>query len=169
MESRVMEKKIIKIKEIKEAHKLPYDYILDLVVKNHGSVSESTLRRILEEGSEDRQNFNYHSVADVYNALTLEFGEDFKTEEPQALKALLSERNRWIDRLAEEIETLKEHHRVVEDLYEQRRDNFTKTIELQKTTYEQSLKLLKERVERQDMIIERLLNAQLNNEIEKEL
>lgn len=168
MESRVMEKKILKIKEIKEAHKVPNEYILDLVSKNHGSVSDSTLRRILEEGSEDRQNFQYHSVADVYSALTLEFGEDFVTEDIGSVKALLSERNKWIDRLVEEINTMKEHHKAVENLYEQRKDNFEKTIELQKQTYEQSLRLAKERIEKQDALIERLLKIQLKEEEEGE-
>lgn len=160
MEKRVISKKISVIKKIKEEHSLPNDYILDLVARNNGNVSDSTLRRILADGSED-EGFRYSSVADLYNALTMEFGEDYATDDPAALKVILSERNKWIDRLVEEIETLKEDYSVREQLYDERKDNYEKTIELQKLTYEQSLALLRERIQKQDDIIERLLSAHL--------
>lgn len=160
MEKRVMSKKISIIKKIKEEHNLPNDLILDLVARNNGNVSESTLKRILADGSED-ENFRYSSIADLYNALTLEFGEDFTTEDPAALKVILSERNKWIDRLAEEIETLKDDYSVREELYKERKENYEKTIELQNRTYEQSLSLLRERITKQDIIIEKLLDAHL--------
>lgn len=163
MEKRVMSKKISVIKAIRNEHNLSVDFILNLVAKNSGSVSESTLKRILADGSEE-QDFRYSSIADVYNALTIEFGEDFSNDDPSALKAILSERNRWIDRLAEEIEAIKEDYAVREILYSERRDNYEKTIELQKRTYEQSLALLKERIEKQDQIIEKLLDAHLVKE-----
>ena len=163
MEKRVMARKIQTIKRIKAEHNLPNELILDLVAKNSGSLSESTLKRILADGSEE-QNFQYASIADLYNALTMEFGEEFRTDDPSAIKAILSERNRWIDRLAEEIETIKEDYAVRELLYAERKDNYEKTIELQKITYEQSLKLLKDRIEKQDAIIERLLDAHLVKE-----
>lgn len=160
MEKRVMSKKISIIKKIKEEHNLPNDLILDLVARNNGNVSESTLKRILADGSED-ENFRYSSIADLYNALTLEFGEDFTTEDPAALKVILSERNKWIDRLAEEIETLKDDYSVREELYKERKENYEKTIELQERTYEQSLSLLRDRITKQDIIIEKLLDAHL--------
>lgn len=160
MEKRVMSKKISVIKRIKTEHNLPNDLILDLVNRNNGSLSESTLKRILADGSEE-QNFQYSSIADLYNALTIEFGEDYKADDPAAIKAILSERNRWIDRLAEEIETIKEDFAVRETLYDQRKENYEKTIELQKITYEQSLALLRDRIDKQDVIIEQLLCAHL--------
>lgn len=160
MEKRVMAKKISVIKQIKAAHNLPNDKILDLVVRNGGSLADSTLRRILADGSEE-QTFQYASIADLYNALTMEFGEDFVTDDISSVKAVLSERNKWIDRLVEEIETLKEDYSVREQLYAERKTNYEKTIELQKQTYEQSLSLLRERIEKQDIIIEKLLDAHL--------
>lgn len=163
MEQRVMSKKIIVIKQIKNEHNLPNDEILNLVLKNGGSVSDSTLRRLLADGSEE-QKFQYASVADIYNALTKEFGEDYSSDDPVALKTIISERNRWIDRLAEEIETLKEDYAVRENLYAERKENYEKTIELQKATYEQSLALLRERVAKQDIIIEKLLDSHLARE-----
>lgn len=149
MEKRIMSKKLEIIKQIKEAHNLPNDKILDLVARNGGSLSDSTLRRILAENSEE-QSFQYSSIADLYNALTLEFGEDFKDNDPTTLKALLSERNRWIDRLAEEIESIKEEHKAREALYAQRKD-----------TYERTITILQERIDKQDALIEQLLTAHL--------
>lgn len=163
MEKRVMSKKIMVIKKIKEEHNLPNDLILDLVVRNNGNISESTLKRILADGSEE-ESFRYSTIADLYNALTLEFGEDFATEDPAALKVILSERNKWIDRLVEEIAALKEDYGVRETLYSEWKKNYEKTIELQKLTYEQSLSLLRERITKQDEIIEKLLDAHLIKE-----
>lgn len=163
MEKRVMSKKIMIIKQIKAEHNLPNDAILNLVLKSGGSVSDSTLRRLLADGSEE-QSFQYASVADVYNALTKEFGEDYSSDDPLTLKTIISERNRWIDRLAEEIETLKEDYAVRETLYAERKENYEKTIELQKATYEQSLALLRDRVAKQDIIIEKLLDSHLSKE-----
>ena len=163
MERRVMSKKISVIKKIKEEHNLPNDLILDLVARNNGNVSDSTLKRILADGSED-ESFRYSSIADIYNALTMEFGEDFAAEDPASLKVILSERNKWIDRLVEEIETLKEDYAVREQLYAERKHNYEKTIELQSQTYEQSLALLRERITKQDEIIEKLLDAHLIKE-----
>lgn len=163
MEKRVMSKKIAIIKKIKEDHSLPNDLILSLVARNGGSLSESSLRRILADGSED-QHFQYAIIADLYNALTLEFGEDYKADDPATIKAILSERNRWIDRLVEEIETIKEDFGVREQLYAERKTNYEKTIDLQKQMYEQSLSLLKDRIEKQDAIIEKLLDTHLDKE-----
>lgn len=163
MEKRVIAKKIQTIKKIKEEHGLSMDHILNLVISSSGSVSESTLRRILSDGSED-EGFRYTSVADVYNALVKEYGEDYVSEDVETLKTLLFERNKWIDRLAEEIETLKEDYAVRECLYQERKENYEKTIDLQKQTYEQSLRLAKERIEKQDDIIEKLLDAHLIKE-----
>ena len=163
MEKRVMSKKIQVIKQIKNQHNLPNDVILSFVMKNGGTVSDSTLRRILEDGSEEK-TFQYASVADVYNALTKEFGDDYSTDDPVTLKTIISERNRWIDRLAEEIETLKDDYAVRETLYAERKENYEKTIELQKATYEQSLALLRDRVAKQDIIIEKLLESHLSKD-----
>lgn len=163
MEKRVMARKIQTIKRIKAEHNLPNELILDLVAKNNGAVSESTLKRILEDGSEDK-DFRYSSIADTYNALTLEFSEDLRSDDIKELKIIISERNRWIDRLVEEIKTTKEDYAVREALYEQRKCNYEATIELQQQTYEQSLKILQERIEKQDAIIERLLDAHLVKE-----
>lgn len=153
MEKRIMSKKLEIIKQIKEAHNISYDKILDLVTRNGGSISMSTLRRIFEENSKKDNGFRYTSVADVYNALTLEFGEDFQVDDVATLKAILSERNRWIDRLSEEIESTREEHKARETLYAQRKD-----------TYERTIAILQERVAKQDALIEQLLAAQLDKE-----
>jgi hypothetical protein len=152
MEKRIMSKRIATIKQIKTEHQMPNDMILDLVYKNGGTVSESTLKRILADGSEE-QNFQYAGVADIYNALVKEFGEDYKSDDIATLKSIILDRNRWIDRLAEEIETKKKEFHRREDLYSERKANYERTIEM-----------LQARIDKQDEIIEKLLDAHLIKE-----
>ena len=47
MEKRIMSNKVKIIKSIKEEHNLPNEMILDLVARNNGTISESSLKRIL--------------------------------------------------------------------------------------------------------------------------
>lgn len=153
MEQRIMSNKVQIIKQIKEKHNLPNDMILDLVARNNGTISESSLRRVFEDGSEDK-TFRYSTIEDLYNALTKEFGDDFSSEDPAVLKNIILERNNWIDRLVEEIKHNKEDFSVRETLYEERKQN-----------YEHTIKMLQERIDKQDKIIEMLLNSHLSKEV----
>lgn len=153
MEQRIMSNKVQIIKRIKEKHNLPNDMILDLVTRNNGTISESSLRRVFEDGSEDK-TFRYSTIEDLYNALTKEFGDDFSSEDPAVLKNIILERNNWIDRLVEEIKHNKEDFSARETLYEERKQNYVHTI-----------KMLQERIDKQDEIIERLLDSHLSKEV----
>ena len=152
MEQRIMSNKVQIIKRIKEKHNLPNDMILDLVARNNGTISESSLRRVFEDGSEDK-TFRYSTIEDLYNALTKEFGDDFSSEDPAVLKNIILERNNWIDRLVEEIKHNKEDFSARETLYEERKQNYVHTI-----------KMLQERIDKQDEIIKRLLDSHLAKE-----
>lgn len=154
MEKRIMSKRIAMIKQIKNEHQVPNDIILDLVYKNGGSVSESTLKRILADGSEE-QNFQYSSIADIYNALVKEFSEDFASDDIATLKSIILDRNRWIDRLAEEIETKKKEFHRREDLYAERKRNYDHTIEMLQNRIDRQDEMINKR----DDMIEKLINA----------
>ena len=150
MEHRIMSNKVLTIKKIKEKHNLPNDMILDLVARNNGTISESSLRRVFEDGSEDRP-FRYSTIEDLYNALTKEFGDDYANDDPAVLKNIILERNNWIDRLVEEIKHNKEDFSVRETLYEERKQNYQHTIQM-----------LQARIDKQDEIIDRLLDSHLS-------
>jgi hypothetical protein len=126
--------------------------ILDLVTRNNGTISESSLKRVFEEGSEDK-TFRYSTIEDLYNALTKEFGDDYANDDPAVLKNIIAERNNWIDRLVEEIKHTKEDFAVREKLYEERKSNYDHTIEM-----------LQARIDKQDEIIEKLLDSHLSKE-----
>lgn len=159
MERSIMCKRIAMIKQIKNEHQVPNDIILDLVYKNGGSVSESTLKRILADGSEEL-NFQYASIADIYNALIKEFGEDFASDDVATLKGIILDRNRWIDRLAEEIETKKKEFHRREDLYAERKRNYDHTIQMLQTRIDRQDEMINKR----DDMIEKLINALIDKE-----
>lgn len=150
MEHRIMSNKVLTIKKIKEKHNLPNDMILDLVARNNGTISESSLRRVFEDGSEKRP-FRYATIEDLYNALTKEFGDDYANDDPAILKNIILERNNWIDRLVEEIKHNKEDFSVRETLYEERKQN-----------YEHTIQMLQSRIDKQDEIIDKLLDSHLS-------
>lgn len=152
MEKRLMSNKVKIIKRIKEEHNLPNEMILDLVTRNNGTISESSLKRVFEEGSEDK-TFRYSTIEDLYNALTKEFGDDYANDDPAVLKNIIAERNNWIDRLVEEIKHTKEDFAVREKLYEERKSNYDHTIEM-----------LQARIDKQDEIIEKLLDSHLSKD-----
>lgn len=154
MERSIMRKRISMIKQIKNEHQVPNDIILELVYKNGGSVSESTLKRILADNSEE-QSFQYSSIADIYNALVKEFGEDFASDDVATLKGIILDRNRWIDRLAEENETKKKEFHRREDLYAERKRNYDHTIEMLQARIDKQ----DEMIEQRDKMIEKLINA----------
>ena len=147
-----MSNKVKIIKRIKEEHNLPNEMILDLVTRNNGTISESSLKRVFEEGSEDK-TFRYSTIEDLYNALTKEFGDDYANDDPAVLKNIIAERNNWIDRLVEEIKHTKEDFAVREKLYEERKSNYDHTIEM-----------LQARIDKQDEIIEKLLDSHLSKD-----
>ncbi len=154
MERSIMRKRIAMIKQIKNEHQVPNDIILELVYKNGGSVSESTLKRILADNSEE-QSFQYSSIADIYNALVKEFGEDFASDDVATLKGIILDRNRWIDRLAEESETKKKEFHRREDLYAERKRNYDHTIAMLQARIDKQDEIIEQR----DKMIEKLINA----------
>lgn len=146
MEKRIMSNKIKIIKKIKEEHNLPNDVILDLVTRNNGTISESSLKRVFEDDSEDK-TFRYSTIEDLYNALTKEFGDDYASDDPVLLKNIIAERNNWIDRLVEEIKHNKEDFSVRELLYAERKAN-----------YERTIGILQDRIDKQDAMIKQFMD-----------
>ena len=146
MEKRIISNKIKIIKKIKEEHNLPNDMILDLVTRNNGTISESSLKRVFEEDSEDK-TFRYSTIEDLYNALTKEFGDDYASDDPLLLKNIIAERNNWIDRLVEEIKHNREDFSVREILYAERKAN-----------YERTIGMLQDRIDKQDEMIKQLMD-----------
>ena len=146
MEKRIISNKIKIIKKIKEEHNLPNDMILDLVTRNNGTISESSLKRVFEEDSEDK-TFRYSTIEDLYNALTKEFGDDYASDDPLLLKNIIAERNNWIDRLVEEIKHNREDFSVREILYAERKAN-----------YERTIGILQDRIDKQDEMIKQLMD-----------
>lgn len=146
MEKRIISNKIKIIKKIKEEHNLPNDVILDLVTRNNGTISESSLKRVFEDDSEDK-TFRYSTIEDLYNALTKEFGDDYASDDPVLLKNIIAERNNWIDRLVEEIKHNKEDFSVRELLYAERKEN-----------YERTIGILQDRIDKQDAMIKQFMD-----------
>ena len=146
---KTIRQRIMLMKAIKNEHKLTVNQILDLVAQNGGYVSEKTAQKVFKEGSENT-TFHYHSIADIYEALTKTYGDDIETTDATALKHIISERDKKIDALLIQIEDLQEDFTRRLTFYKERKEQYEKTIAL-----------LDDQLHKKDELIERLMTAYL--------
>lgn len=160
---KTIRQRIKTMKVIKAEHNLSLSQILNIVADNGGYVSEKTVQKVFKEGNENSK-FHYHTISDLFEALTAVYGEDIETEDAAALRHIISERNKQIDALIIQIEDLQEEfdNRLV--FYKNRKEQFEKTINILETQVEhlkQQLSDRKKSIARKDEILERLIFAYL--------
>jgi hypothetical protein len=134
---------ITKLKKVREENGLSYQRIVDLVEKNGGYVSISTVRRVFEEGSES-YGFQYENtlkpIADAVLGIYSD-SEDVTADEADAMKAI-------IDYKSDRIEQLEAQLRRCEESYKRRIDFLKGQIALKDM-----------RIDRRDEMIEKLVEV----------
>lgn len=137
----LIKNRISTIKFIAKENNLSIPKILDIMAENDKYGSETTIRKVLEDGSEDAK-FRYNTIEDIYESLIIKFGEDFAADDIDALKHIIREKNKIIHGLKREIA-----------LYEER-----------KTIYERLIDGMEKQIVKKDDMIEKLLNRLLEKE-----
>lgn len=134
---------ITKLKKVREENGLSYQRIVDLVEKNGGYVSISTVRRVFEDGSES-YGFQYENtlkpIADAVLGIYSD-SEDVTADEADAMKAI-------IDYKSDRIEQLEAQLRRCEESYKRRIDFLKGQIALKDM-----------RIDRRDEMIEKLVEV----------
>jgi hypothetical protein len=134
---------ITKLKKVREENGLSYQRIVDLVEKNGGYVSISTVRRVFEDGSES-YGFQYENtlkpIADAVLGI-YSYSEDVTADEADAMKAI-------IDYKSDRIEQLEAQLRRCEESYKRRIDFLKGQIALKDM-----------RIDRRDEMIEKLVEV----------
>lgn len=142
---------ISKVKKVRDDNGLTCQAICDLVQKNGGNVSLSTVKRIFEDGSETYQ-FQYEStLKPVVDAILGIYDTDAKgatADEADAMKAIIDYKSDKIQEL--EVQLLR-----CEESYKRR-------IEFLKD----QIALKDERIDRRDAMIEKLVEAILQIKME---
>lgn len=124
---RTIQDRIRYIKKIRDERCLTPTQIMEICDKNGGYVSDKTIIKMLREDSEEL-SFHFHSVIAVYEGLYNAFGDDSAPDDVIALKHIIAERNRQIDNLLLQIETMHKDHKERISLYEERKNAYEKNI-----------------------------------------
>lgn len=151
MEIEKMKRKTIhRLKQIKAEQGLTVSKIIELMEERGQYVSETTIKRVFSDGSEE-QNFRYQdSIAPIADVLLDMYGENSGTDDAEALRRIIREKNKLIEFLMIKLDEKEKEFDDRKALYEERKALYEKTIERFET-----------QVSRKDELIERLLNKYL--------
>ena len=167
MEIEKLKRKTIKrLKEIKTEQGLSIAKIMDLMESRGQFVSESTLKKIFADGSED-QTFRYQdSIAPIADVLLDIYGDTSGDEDAETLRRIIKEKNKLIEFLMIKLEEQASNHISKESIYQERKDIYERTIEDMRSQISTLTEMISRRdasISRKDEILETLLDAYLIN------
>ena len=151
MEIEKMKRKTIRrLKEIKSEQGLSVPKIMDLMEERGQFVSESTIKRVFADGSEE-QSFRYQdSIAPIADVLLDIYGDTSSLEDAESLRHIIREKNKLIEFLMIKLDEQEATFESRKSMYEER-----------KSIYDRNIARLEKQIERKDDLIERLLNTYL--------
>lgn len=158
MEVEKMKRKTIRrLKEIKAEQQLSYTQIMKMLEDAGQYVSEATLKKVFADGSEEK-NFRYHdTIMPIADVLLDLYGDRSGLEDVESLREIIREKNKFIDSILIKLDDQKEDYKEKEKLYNERKEVYEEMISLLKD----HLARCEKAIERKDAMIERLLNATL--------
>ena len=151
MEIEKMKRKTIRrLKEIKSEQGLSVPKIMDLMEERGQYVSESTIKRVFADGSEE-QSFRYQdSIAPIADVLLDIYGDTSSLDDAESLRHIIREKNKLIEFLMIKLDEQEAAFESRKSMYEER-----------KSIYDRNIARLEKQIERKDDLIERLLNTYL--------
>jgi hypothetical protein len=151
MEIEKMKRKTIRrLKEIKSEQGLTVPKIMDLLEERGQFVSESTIKRVFADGSEE-QSFRYQdSIAPIADVLLDIYGDTSSLDDAESLRHIIREKNKLIEFLMIKLDEQEAAFESRKSMYEER-----------KSIYDRNIARLEKQIERKDDLIERLLNTYL--------
>ena len=150
-------KQIKRLKQIKQEQGLSITQIMEIMEKQGKFVSESTLKKVFADGSEDKPFRYQDSIAPVADVLLDIYGDTSGLDDAESLRQIIREKNKLIELLVIKIEEKDEESKKHEKLYEDRKAAFERTIE----SLELQVHRLHEQVDRKDAMIEKMLDSLL--------
>ena len=151
---------VLRLKDIKEKEKLSVQDIVNRVIESGGYISESTVRRVFKDNSENELGFTYKNalkpIADVLLTDEEETDDDpALPEKNKALHAIIEEKNRQIevlqdklDLMAAQFEESRRSNDIIRKQYDARIDSLWDQIHLKDR-----------RMDEKDEMIRRVMDA----------
>lgn len=161
MEIEKMKRRTIhRLKEIKAEQGLSIPKIMEMLEARGQFVSEPTLKKIFQDGSEEK-NFRYQdTIMPVADVLLDIYGDKSGLDDAESLRNIIREKNKFIELLMMKLEEQASEHKQKEEMYKDRKAIYEKQIEQlggQIARYEKA-------IDRKDDLIERLLDATISKE-----
>lgn len=161
MEIEKMKRRTIhRLKEIKNEQQLSISQIMNMMEERGQFVSEATLKKIFQDGSEEK-NFRYQdTIMPVADVLLDLYGDKSGIDDAESLRHIIREKNKLIEMLMLKLEEQAKAHAEKEIVYADRKAAFEKQIqhlESQIARYEKA-------IDKKDDLIERLLDATIHKE-----
>lgn len=161
MEIEKMKRRTIhRLKEIKQEQGLSIPQIMKMMEERGQFVSEATLKKIFQDGSEEK-NFRYQdTIMPVADVLLDLYGDKSGIDDAESLRHIIREKNKMIEMLMVKLEEQARAHADKETVYADRKAAFEKQIshlEAQIARYEKA-------IDKKDDLIERLLDAAITKE-----
>lgn len=161
MEIEKMKRRTIhRLKEIKAEQGLSIPKIMEMLEARGQFVSEPTLKKIFQDGSEEK-NFRYQdTIMPVADVLLDIYGDKSGLDDAESLRNIIREKNKFIELLMMKLEEQAAEHKQKEEMYKDRKAIYEKQIEQiggQIARYEKA-------IDRKDDLIERLLDATISKE-----
>ena len=158
MELEKLKRKTIKrLKQIKQEQGLSISQIMDLMEKQGKFVSESTLKKVFAEGSDDKPFRYQDSIAPIADVLLDIYGDTSGLDDIESLRQIIREKNKLIEFLVIKLEECADEARNRDKLYEDRKAAYDKTI----SSMELQIHRLHEQVDRKDIMLDKLVNTML--------
>lgn len=147
---------VARLKQVKKDNGLTVPIILDMLDKKGYFISEATVKRVFAENS-NPVSFKYRDTLSPLADVLLDMYSENSTEDIEALKAMIHDKNRTINILLARDEERKND-------YEKRIAHLQKVVD----TLEKHLEFREKVVERKDAVIELLINKLIGELPEKE-
>ncbi len=143
---------IERLRKVKKEQEFTISHILDLLEAKDYYLSEATVKRVFSENA-DVDSFKYRDTIAPLADVLLDFYEDqSETDEVQALKAMIRDKNMTINILIVKNEEIRAD-------FDKRITHLTKQIE----RLEKNLDFREKVVERKDAVIEKLINKVIDD------
>lgn len=149
---KIQKSTVERLRNVKKEHKISTSQIIEMLEKRGYFISEATVKRVFSEKS-DPLSFRYRdTIAPLADAILDVYSDTSNSEDIQALKAMIHDKNKMIDMLMIKNEELKNDT-------EKRISNLLKQID----RLEKNLDFREEVVKKKDEIIAALLNKYVLN------
>lgn len=151
---------IIELKKVISERELKPQEIVDMTEQAHTSVSLSTVRRIMRDGSEDA-DFSFKNVIMPLANLLLDLNKhnDDDTMEVTAMKELLLTKKELIEKLETRIAQLKEEKTALEIKNDKDNIKYHEKLEKERKAHEKEIKNWMNQISLKDERIDKLLDS----------